>query len=168
MRVCRCGPENERARIPCVKGWHVHLAMAAMLMTSVVFAEDFKTVTGKEYKDVTIMRVEGDGLVLRSKTGISKVYFAELSKDVQEKFHYVQATPNAVPRERDPSELQEKPEQAHGSGNVVVVGKGSGRRQSDASGRVVIVGQGASHMKFLVAGLILLVAVVLAIVRNRF
>ena len=50
-------------------------------------AEDFKTTNGKEYKDATITRVEGDGIVIRTKTGISKVYFAELSKDVQERFH---------------------------------------------------------------------------------
>ena len=48
-------------------------------------AEDFKTITGKEYKDATVTRVEADGIVLRSKTGISKVYFAELPKDIQEK-----------------------------------------------------------------------------------
>lgn len=140
-------------------------------MTSAVFAEDFKTITDKEYKDVTITRVEGDGIVLRSKTGISKVYFAELPKDVQEKFHYVQTTPNAVQHERDPSELQakqEEPEQAHGSGNVVVVGKGSGRPQSNASGRVVVVGPGAGNVKIFIAGIILLVVVVLAIVRSRF
>ena len=50
-------------------------------------AEDFKTTNGKEYKDATITRVEGDGIVIRTKTGISKVYFTELSKDVQERFH---------------------------------------------------------------------------------
>ena len=38
-------------------------------------ADDFKTIKGKEYKDATIIRVEGDGIVLRTKTGISKVYF---------------------------------------------------------------------------------------------
>jgi hypothetical protein len=31
--------------------------------------------------------------VLRTKTGISKVYFVELPKDVQERFHYGSATP---------------------------------------------------------------------------
>jgi hypothetical protein len=51
-------------------------------------ADDFKTLTGKEYKDVTISRVEPDGIVLTSKAGISKVYFTELPKDVQERFRY--------------------------------------------------------------------------------
>ena len=33
-------------------------------------------------------RIEPDGIVLTSKTGISKVYFTELPKDVQERFGY--------------------------------------------------------------------------------
>jgi hypothetical protein len=55
---------------------------------SVAFSDDFKTLAGKEYKDATVSRVEPDGLVLTSKTGISKVYFTELPKDVQERFGY--------------------------------------------------------------------------------
>jgi hypothetical protein len=51
-------------------------------------AEDFKTVNGKEYKDATITRVEPDGIVVKTKSGITKVYFAELPKEVQERFHY--------------------------------------------------------------------------------
>ena len=55
---------------------------------SVAFSDDFKTVTGKEYKNALVSRVEPDGIVLTSKTGISKVYFTELPKDVQERFGY--------------------------------------------------------------------------------
>ncbi|HEX9271425.1 MAG TPA: hypothetical protein VGA01_04330 [Candidatus Binatia bacterium] len=55
---------------------------------SIALADDFKTINGKEYKDATVSRVEGDGIVLKTKSGISKVYFAELPKDVQERFHY--------------------------------------------------------------------------------
>ena len=51
-------------------------------------ADDFKTLGGKEYKNATVSRVEPDGIVLKTKSGISKVYFAELPKDVQERFHY--------------------------------------------------------------------------------
>jgi hypothetical protein len=61
--------------------------------TSIAFAEDFKTVSGRVYKDATISRVEADGIVLRTKTGISKVYFVELPKDVQERFHHGSAMP---------------------------------------------------------------------------
>ena len=62
---------------------------------SPALAEDFKTVSGKIYKDATISHVEADGIVLRTKTGISKVYFAELPKDVQERFHYDSAQTGA-------------------------------------------------------------------------
>lgn len=55
-------------------------------LASIALAEDFKTIEGKEYKDVTVSRVEPDGIVLTTKTGISKVYFVELPKDVQERF----------------------------------------------------------------------------------
>jgi chromosome segregation ATPase len=51
-------------------------------------ADEFKTVNGKEYKDATVTRVEADGIVVKTKSGITKVYFAELPKEVQERFHY--------------------------------------------------------------------------------
>ena len=68
------------------------IVILATLFVSPALAEDLKTVSGKIYKDVTISRVEADGIVLRTKTGITKVYFAELPKDVQERFRYGSAT----------------------------------------------------------------------------
>ena len=64
------------------------LTFSIVCFASVVVADDFKTVNGKEYKDATITRVEPDGVVIKQKSGISKVYFTELPKDVQERFHY--------------------------------------------------------------------------------
>src|SRR5438270_11340385 len=58
------------------------------LITRGLFAEDFKTIDGKEYKNVTVSRVEPDGIMLTSSSGIFKVYFSELPKEVQERFHY--------------------------------------------------------------------------------
>src|SRR5205809_649683 len=55
---------------------------------SIALADDFKTTDGKEYKNVTVKRVEPDGIVLSSKSGISKVYFTELPKEVQQRFNY--------------------------------------------------------------------------------
>ena len=72
-----------------------------MLTASIVLAEDFTTVSGKEYKDAIISRVEHDGIVLKTKSGISKVYFAELPKDVQERFHYDPTKLVAAQRERE-------------------------------------------------------------------
>src|SRR5438876_7782005 len=79
-----------------LKSWHAMLAISAMLSASVALAEDFKTVSGKVYKDATVSRVEADGIELKTKTGISKVYFSELPQDVQERFNW--AKPD-VPRE---------------------------------------------------------------------
>ncbi len=69
------------------------ITILAMLSASLALAEDFKTVSGRVYKDATISHVEADGIVIKTKTGISKVYFVELPKDVQERFHYGSATP---------------------------------------------------------------------------
>jgi hypothetical protein len=49
-------------------------------------AEDFKTINGKEYKDATVSRVEPDGIVVKTKSAISKIYFVELPKEVQQQF----------------------------------------------------------------------------------
>src|SRR5213083_472632 len=59
-----------------------------LCFASVAFGDDFKAINGKEYKNVTVGRVEPDGIVLISKSGISKVYFTELPKEVQERFQY--------------------------------------------------------------------------------
>jgi hypothetical protein len=64
------------------------LALLILCFASAAFAEDFKTVNGKEYKDATVTRVEPDGIVVKTKSGVTKVYFVELPKDVQERFHY--------------------------------------------------------------------------------
>ena len=58
------------------------LPVLIVCFTTVALADDFKLVSGKEYKNVTVSRVEPDGIVLKSKAGISKVYFVELSPDV--------------------------------------------------------------------------------------
>ena len=68
----------------------------AVLFASLALSEDFKTASGKVYKDATVSRIEADGIELKTKTGISKVYFTELPQDVQERFHW--AKPD-VPRE---------------------------------------------------------------------
>ena len=64
------------------------LILFVLCFVSAAFSDDFKTVTGKEYKNALVSRVEPDGIVLTNKAGISKVYFTELPKDVQERFGY--------------------------------------------------------------------------------
>jgi hypothetical protein len=55
---------------------------------AVALADDLQTVNGKEYKNATVSRVEADGIVIKSKSGITKIYFTELPKEVQERFGY--------------------------------------------------------------------------------
>ena len=129
---------------------HWQIAFFVILSTSVALAEDFKTVSGKEYKDATITRVESDGIVLRTKTGISKVYFVELPKDVQEKFRPAPATPTAAPREQ----VNLKPKQSE-------------RPQAQGGGKVLVLGQSAGTLKIVIAGIVVLLLVVFLIVRRR-
>jgi hypothetical protein len=64
------------------------LTFLILCLAPAALCEDFKTVNGKEYKDATITRVEPDGIVVKTNTGVTKIYFTELPKDVQEHFHY--------------------------------------------------------------------------------
>ena len=64
------------------------LVSLAACFASIALADDFKTVNGKEYKNATVSHIEADGIVLKTKSGISKVYFVELPKEVQQRFHY--------------------------------------------------------------------------------
>src|SRR5439155_15858380 len=53
-----------------------------------------------EYKNATVSRVEPDGIVIRTKSGISKVYFTELPKETQERFGYDAANRDAYAAEQ--------------------------------------------------------------------
>jgi hypothetical protein len=78
----------------------------ALLSAPLALAEDFKTVRGKLYKDATIIHVDADGIVLKTKSGISKVYFSELPNDVQERFHSTPAKTAAPQRQPEPIKLK--------------------------------------------------------------
>ena len=137
--------ESKRGRIAApVEYWKTAISIFA-LSASLALAEDFKTINGKEYKDATVTRVEGDGIVLRTKTGISKVYFVELPQDVQKKFRPSPATPSAA--QSEPIKVEAK---------------------QDRGGRVVVVGQSAGSWKLIIGGIIVLAVVVLVFVRSRF
>jgi hypothetical protein len=123
-----------------------------MVSASIVVAEDFKTINGKIYKDATISRVEPDGIVLGTKTGISKVYFVELPKDVQERFQPSPAKTVAAQRERESIKLE---------------GKRDGPRQAD-KGWAAAWAHPAVSLRIAVFGTIILTAVLLAIIRSRY
>jgi len=70
------------------RSFAISLGLFVLCFAPVARADDFKTIDGKEYKDATVSRVEPDGIVLTTNSGISKVYFIELPREVQERFHY--------------------------------------------------------------------------------
>ncbi len=96
ISVCHCPVKNKNGRISRVKDWATTIAILPLLLATFALAEDFETVSGKIYKDATVSRIEADGIELKTKTGISKVYFTELPQEVQERFQW--AKPEA-PRE---------------------------------------------------------------------
>ena len=88
------------------------LTFVILCFASVALADDFKAIDGKEYKNVKVSRVEPDGIVLISKSGISKVYFTELPKSVQDRFHYDAAQAAAYSAEQTASQVALQTQQA--------------------------------------------------------
>jgi hypothetical protein len=125
-----------------VKCWATTLAILAVLSASLALAEDFKTINGKLYKDATISRVEADGIVLKTTTGISKVYFIELPKDVQERFHPRPSPTKTVTAQRE-------------------------REPIKKTGWASVMANPIAFIVFVVAGTIIIVGAVFAIVRSR-
>src|SRR5947199_4206052 len=92
------------------------LSILAALCASLAMADDFKTIDGKEYKNVKVSRVEPDGITVKNtKAGvIVKLYFTELPKDVQQRFNYdpLQGATYQQEREQRRQELNEAREEA--------------------------------------------------------
>ena len=125
---------------PRVKECATTLAILAFLSATLALAEDFTTVRGKSYKDATILRVEANGIVLKTKTGISKVYFVELPPDVQQRFRPAPATTPVPQREVGPIKLK---------------------------GWAAVIANPAGFIKYLVAGIAIIAGVLFFIVRRR-
>jgi len=53
---------------------------------SIALGDDLKTISGKEYKQVKVSRVEPDGIVIIHKTGVTKLLFSELPTEIQQQF----------------------------------------------------------------------------------
>ena len=160
--------ERKTGRIRRVKYRRTALAILAALSASLVLAEDIKTINGKEYKDATVSRVEADGIVLKTKSGVTKLYFTELPKDVQERFHYSSATPTgkAVTQriggesavDRFAQQVQKKLDERES----ILQGKHTpGRAES------IILREFAFHKAFL-AGIAIVAIVLFAVVWARF
>jgi len=157
------------------------ITILAMLSASLALAEDFKTVSGKIYKDATISHVEADGIVLRTKTGISKVYFVELPKEVQERFRHGSATPTgkAVTQRIDKAESASHAAASFNAGTFAdkfaqKVEKKLDERESILQGKhtpgsaeLMVIREFNFHKAFL-AGTAIIAIVLFAIVWRRF
>lgn len=97
ISFCRCRLENKEQNLARVNYCRSTVVILAVLFASFALSEDFKTTSGKVYKDATVSRIEADGIELRTKTGISKVYFVELPQEVQERFHWAPPQPAPEP-----------------------------------------------------------------------
>jgi hypothetical protein len=128
------------------------IAILAALSVSLALAEDFKTVNGKEYKNATVSRVEPDGLVLKTKSGISKVYFAELPKEVREQFHYVEPAKGAAHdaavegKQRDAAILT-KAEQEFETAEMRTQHAYEGSEKGTLSGQIFVTTKGRENVK---------------------
>ncbi|PYJ04916.1 MAG: hypothetical protein DME95_05955, partial [Verrucomicrobia bacterium] len=60
MSFRHCRVEGKKAQSRRVKYWKTALSILAALSVSMVLADDFKTISGKEYKDATVSRIEPD------------------------------------------------------------------------------------------------------------
>ena len=117
------------------------LPFLILSFASAAFCEDFKTVNGKEYKDATITRIEPDGIVIKTKSGITKVYFAELSKEVQDRFHYDQQKASAYSSEeaanysvyqQQQEEAQRQREDAASKNNAILAKQEAAKNRTEA------------------------------------
>ena len=91
-----------------------------MVSTSIVVAEDFKTVNGKEYKNAKVSRVEPDGIMIKFHGGIAKIFFVELPPEIQKQYGYDPAA--AMQQKARPADLMSQAESALRAGQF---GKGA-------------------------------------------
>ena len=104
------------------------LTLFILCFSSAAVAEDFTTVNGKEYKEASVTRVDPDGIVVKTKSGITKVYFTELPRQVQERFHYDSAkaasysseqTANYTAYQKQQEETQRQQAEADAKNNAI-------------------------------------------------
>ena len=74
----------ERVRNPLT----LFIFIVCVFALRLALADDFKTINGREYKNVTVSRVAPDGIVITFSGGIVKIPFTELSPAIQKKYGY--------------------------------------------------------------------------------
>lgn len=69
-------------------GRYLILSVGWLLLCVVAAAEDFTTLSGEQYKGVEVSRVEADGLVVMTDSGIAKIPFRMLPEAVKARYGY--------------------------------------------------------------------------------
>ena len=64
------------------------ILLVVISVCTCVRADDIRSTNGAVYKNAKIVRTEPDGLVIQHRAGVAKVPFAELSLEIQKKYHY--------------------------------------------------------------------------------
>jgi len=84
--------ERKSGRIRRVKHSGATLAILA-LSASIALVDDFKTFNGNEYINATVSRVEPDGILIKYKSGISKIFSLSCLKTFRNDFITIPRTP---------------------------------------------------------------------------
>ena len=73
------------------KEWFVKTAISIVIFIICAFpiyssGEDFTTLAGKTYSNVTVTRVEPDGITIKHSAGLIKLFYGELPEDVRARY----------------------------------------------------------------------------------
>jgi len=109
-------------------------------------------INGKIYKEATISRVEADGIVLRTKTGIYKIYFVA-SQRHPGPFSLQSSDANRVQLDRTPTKAKVKQDDS---------------RQTNESGWAGALPIAALFLRFLILEALTITGALVVIVRSRF
>jgi hypothetical protein len=130
------------------------LTLLTICVASIALADDFKTVNGKEYKNATVSRIEPDGILIRTKSGVSKIYFSELPEDVQRRFNPTEAgKPSGNDSERVAANEQEaaailtKAQEEFEAAEVRAALTDKNRPKGTLSGQIFIATKGRQNVK---------------------
>src|SRR5277367_2921755 len=71
-----------------------------------VRAEDWTTITGKQYPDVTVLKVDPDAVTILYRDGGALIPLIELPENLQTRFHYDPAAAKAAADARDQADFE--------------------------------------------------------------
>ena len=64
------------------------ICIFSLITATALFADDIKTLSGMTFKNVTITRIEANGITIGYDTGVTKLPFSDLPEDVRTKYGY--------------------------------------------------------------------------------